>query len=75
VSEQRDLHDHACTYGECRCWIRQLCANNAALALNGSFTVATGGVWSGGAGTFSPSTTNMNATYTPSAAEIASGFA
>ena len=36
-------------------------------------TVATGGVWSGGAGSFSPSTTNLNATYTPTAAEIASG--
>jgi hypothetical protein len=41
--------------------------------LNGGFTVATGGVWSGGAGTFSPSNTNMNATYTPTAAEIANG--
>ncbi|MBK9146810.1 MAG: gliding motility-associated C-terminal domain-containing protein [Flavobacteriales bacterium] len=52
---------------------RVVCANNAAVALNGSFTVATGGVWSGGAGTFDPSTTNMNATYTPTAAEIANG--
>ncbi|MBK7247189.1 MAG: gliding motility-associated C-terminal domain-containing protein [Flavobacteriales bacterium] len=50
-----------------------LCANNAATTLNGSFTVATGGVWSGGLGTFDPSTTNMNAIYTPTAAEIASG--
>ncbi|MBX2984113.1 MAG: gliding motility-associated C-terminal domain-containing protein [Flavobacteriales bacterium] len=50
-----------------------LCANNAGTALNGSFTVATGAVWSGGAGTFDPSTTNVNATYTPTAAEIASG--
>jgi hypothetical protein len=41
--------------------------------LGGSFTIATGGVWSGGAGTFDPSTTNMNATYTPTAAEIANG--
>jgi hypothetical protein len=54
---------------------RTVCANNAAVALNGSFTVATGGVWSGGAGTFDPSTTNMGAIYTPSAAEIANGFA
>ncbi|MCB9164662.1 MAG: gliding motility-associated C-terminal domain-containing protein [Flavobacteriales bacterium] len=49
------------------------CANNPAVALNGSFTVATGGVWSGGAGTFDPSTTNMGAIYTASAAEIANG--
>ncbi|WKZ65678.1 MAG: gliding motility-associated C-terminal domain-containing protein [Flavobacteriales bacterium] len=52
---------------------RVVCANNAAVTLNGSFTVATGGVWSGGAGTFDPSTTNMNAVYTPTAAEIANG--
>jgi gliding motility-associated-like protein len=50
-----------------------LCANNAAVTLNGSFTVATGIVWSGGAGSFDPSTTNINAVYTPTAAEIASG--
>ncbi|MCB0767006.1 MAG: IgGFc-binding protein [Flavobacteriales bacterium] len=49
------------------------CANNAVVQLNGSFTVATGGVWSGGAGTFDPSTTNMSAQYTPTAAEISSG--
>jgi hypothetical protein len=52
---------------------RVVCANNAAVTLNGSFTVATGGVWSGGTGTFDPSTTNMNAIYTPTAAEIANG--
>ncbi|HRN36808.1 MAG TPA: hypothetical protein PLL18_07845, partial [Flavobacteriales bacterium] len=50
-----------------------LCSNNAATALNGSFTVATGAVWSGGAGSFDPSTTNVNATYTPTAGEINSG--
>ncbi|MBK7242089.1 MAG: gliding motility-associated C-terminal domain-containing protein [Flavobacteriales bacterium] len=53
---------------------RTVCANNAAVALNGSFTIATGGVWSGGAGTFDPSTTNMGAVYTPSAAEITAGI-
>ncbi|HPF66473.1 MAG TPA: hypothetical protein PLC20_02245, partial [Flavobacteriales bacterium] len=50
-----------------------LCANNAVAPLNGSFTVATGGIWSGGAGSFDPSTTNMGADYTPTAAEIAAG--
>ena len=53
---------------------RTVCANNAAVALNGSFTIATGGIWSGGAGTFDPSTTNMGAIYTPSAAEITAGI-
>jgi len=48
------------------------CANNATTTLAGSFTVSSGVIWSGGAGSFS-STTNPNATYTPTAAEIASG--
>ncbi|MGL5889389.1 MAG: gliding motility-associated C-terminal domain-containing protein, partial [Bacteroidia bacterium] len=50
-----------------------VCANNAAATLNGSFTVASGAVWSGGAGTFSPNNTTMNAVYTPSATEITAG--
>ncbi len=52
---------------------RTVCANNAAVNLTGAVTVATGGVWSGGAGTFSPNNTTLNATYTPSAAEITAG--
>jgi gliding motility-associated-like protein len=50
-----------------------VCANNAAATLAGSFTIASGAVWSGGAGSFSPNNTTMNAVYTPTAAEIASG--
>jgi hypothetical protein len=34
---------------------------------------ASGGTWSGGAGTFAPDASAMNATYMPSAAEIAAG--
>lgn len=49
------------------------CANNAATTLAGSVTVASGGQWSGGLGTFAPTSTALNATYTPTAAEIASG--
>lgn len=49
------------------------CANNAATTLAGSVTVATGGLWSGGAGTFTPSTAALNAVYSPTAAEIAAG--
>ncbi|MCH2042431.1 MAG: hypothetical protein MK185_17525, partial [Saccharospirillaceae bacterium] len=49
------------------------CANNAVITLNGSVTVATGGAWSGGSGTFTPDANTLNATYTPSAGEIASG--
>ncbi|MCB0811525.1 MAG: hypothetical protein KDB96_19780, partial [Flavobacteriales bacterium] len=36
-------------------------------------TGAAGGVWSGGAGSFSPNNITLNATYTPTAAEIAAG--
>jgi hypothetical protein len=50
------------------------CANNPNVALHGTFTVATGGIWSTtGTGTFSPSNTNMNATYIPSPADTTSG--
>ena len=52
---------------------RVLCANNPVTTLAGAFTVATGGIWSGGNGTFDPSTTNMSAIYTPTAAEVISG--
>ncbi|MBV1952666.1 MAG: hypothetical protein KUG64_10800, partial [Cycloclasticus sp.] len=50
-----------------------LCANNADATLAGTISVATGGIWSGGTGTFNPSSTALNAIYTPSAAEIAAG--
>lgn len=50
-----------------------LCSNNANAQLSGSFTVSSGAVWSGGLGLFSPSSSSMNAVYTPSAAEIAAG--
>jgi gliding motility-associated-like protein len=50
-----------------------VCANNASATLGGSFTISSGAVWSGGAGTFSPNNTTMNAVYTPSAAEITAG--
>lgn len=41
--------------------------------LNGSVGGATGGIWTGGAGTFSPNNTTPNAVYTPTAAEMAAG--
>ncbi len=52
---------------------RNVCANNTTLALNGSVTVASGGVWSGGTGIFVPSNSALNATYNLSASEISSG--
>lgn len=51
------------------------CANKAASVLNGTVTGVTNtGVWSGGSGTFAPSTSVPNPTYTPTAAEISNGF-
>jgi gliding motility-associated-like protein len=50
-----------------------LCSNNDILLLNGKVTGGSGtGVWSTlGSGTFTPKDTALNATYTPSAADIA----
>ncbi|MCB0783850.1 MAG: hypothetical protein KDC02_06400, partial [Flavobacteriales bacterium] len=52
-----------------------VCANAPQVILNGSVTIAGGGMWSGGTGTFSPNASALNATYTPSPAEIALGTA
>ncbi len=50
------------------------CAATPTVSLGGSVGGgATGGVWSGGKGTFSPDANTLNATYTPTAAEIAAG--
>jgi gliding motility-associated-like protein len=45
----------------------------SSVVLNGTVTGATGGVWSGGNGTYSPSSTAGNATYTPTSAELLAG--
>ena len=53
---------------------RTVCASSPQMQLAGSVGGgATSGTWSGGAGTFSPSASAPNATYTPTAAEIAAG--
>lgn len=52
-----------------------VCAQSPAAQLNGTITAASGGIWSGGSGTINPSNTSLNALYTPSAAEVAAGFA
>ncbi|AKQ46482.1 hypothetical protein TH63_13990 [Rufibacter radiotolerans] len=51
----------------------QLVCSQNPVSLTGAVTAATGGIWSGGAGTFSPSATALNAVYTPTASEIAAG--
>lgn len=52
-----------------------ICADNPVAQLSGQITAASGGVWSGGLGTFIPNNTTLNAQYIPSAAEISSGNA
>ncbi|HQQ94946.1 MAG TPA: PKD domain-containing protein [Bacteroidia bacterium] len=49
------------------------CKISPTIALNGSVNIATGGIWSGGNGTFVPSSSVLNATYTPTPAEVSSG--
>jgi len=52
---------------------QSVCYNNASVNLSGSVTIATGGIWSGGLGTFTPSTTDLNAVYVPTVAESNAG--
>ncbi|MBA4241370.1 MAG: hypothetical protein C0448_11630, partial [Sphingobacteriaceae bacterium] len=50
------------------------CKNNPTAVLSGTVSGGTTtGVWSGGAGTFNPSNSVLNATYTPSASELTAG--
>lgn len=49
------------------------CGTNPTVTLNGSVTGVTTGQWVGGNGSFVPNNTTLNASYTPTAAEIASG--
>jgi hypothetical protein len=51
-----------------------VCADNPSVVLAGSLGgSATGAVWTGGTGVFSPNAGALNATYTPTAAEILAG--
>ncbi len=50
-----------------------VCATSPVIQLTGTITNATGGIWTGGNGTFTPSNTSLNASYNPTAAEIANG--
>lgn len=51
-----------------------VCADAPSVTFNPTLTVATGGIWSGGQGTYSPDNVTLNTTYTPSITEINSGF-
>lgn len=50
-----------------------VCKVNPNVALSGTVTSASGGLWSGGSGTFTPSTTTLSPTYIPTPGEITSG--
>ena len=53
---------------------QNLCSDNPNVYLSGSITGAvTSGTWSGGAGSFSPSDTALNAVYIPTPSEISAG--
>ena len=53
---------------------RAVCAASPAVVLAGQISgSATIGTWSGGAGAFAPNANSLNATYTPTAGEIAAG--
>ncbi|MDI1354280.1 MAG: gliding motility-associated C-terminal domain-containing protein [bacterium] len=53
---------------------QSVCANNATVSLNGTVTIASGGIWStSGTGSFVPSNTVLSASYVPSAADITAG--
>jgi hypothetical protein len=49
------------------------CATSPLVQLAGQVGGVGGGTWSGGAGTFSPSASALNATYQPTSGEIAAG--
>lgn len=53
---------------------QSVCENNAKVTLNGNVSFGAG-IWTGGSGTYTPNNTSLVTTYTPSAAEIAAGYA
>lgn len=51
-----------------------ICSVLSSINLNGQVQIASGGTWSGGLGTFSPNDSTLNATYSPTNSEKATGF-
>jgi len=50
-----------------------LCKTSPNAVLNGTVIMASGGMWSGGTGTYSPAQNSLNITYIPTLAEVANG--
>ncbi len=53
---------------------QKLCKQSPTTTLNGAVFGPSTGVWTGGAGVFSPDSITLSAQYTPTAAEIVNGF-
>ena len=53
---------------------KTVCTSSPAVSVTGSATNQSSVVWSGGAGTYSPSNTSATISYTPTAGEISAGF-
>ncbi|MBN2682168.1 MAG: VCBS repeat-containing protein [Bacteroidales bacterium] len=51
-----------------------VCETSTDFSLNGMVSGATGGIWTGGTGTFIPDATSLNASYSPSIADISGGI-
>ncbi|MHB8261050.1 MAG: PKD domain-containing protein [Bacteroidia bacterium] len=49
------------------------CKSSPVIPLNGSVSNATGGIWSGGGGSFTPTDTTLNGNYTATAGELSAG--
>lgn len=50
-----------------------VCASSPIFSLTGSITNATGGIWTGASGVYTPSNTDLITSYSPTVAEINSG--
>ena len=54
---------------------KNVCRQNpGTIAIQGIVQTATGGIWSGGNGTYNPSNTSLNLNYTPTPSEVGQGF-
>jgi gliding motility-associated-like protein len=52
-----------------------MCVADISVNLNGQVQGASGGIWLGGSGSFSPNNQTLNASYTPSLSELDNGIA
>jgi len=50
-----------------------ICKSSPTVALSGTIGMASGGIWSGGTGSFSPSSTLLTTSYIPTSAELNAG--